>query len=133
MLDRAHAKPLNQRWELLPARTRLPFRWELFQQQQYAAWQFPNCRRRVQRTAMRSIAILVHADKLYAVYTRDISRRGIGFFSPINLFPREKVWLELPGGRVVRLSISRCQRLNESCYVCGADFYNDQPGQSQRD
>lgn len=122
MLDRADAKPLSQRWELLPTRTKLPFRWALFTRQQQASWHFPNCRRRMARTPMRSIAILVHAEKLYAIYTRDVSRQGIGFFAPINLFPREKVWLELPGGRVVRLTVTRCKRLNDRCYSCGADF-----------
>ncbi len=122
MLNRADAKPLSQRWEVLPTRTKLPFRWELFVRQQQASWRFPNCRRRVPRTPMRSIAILVHAEKLYAVYTLDVSRQGIGFMAPLNLFPREKVWMELPGRRVVRLVVSRCKRMNDTCHWCGAEF-----------
>lgn len=120
MLECAHAKPLNVRWEYLPSRTKLPFRWDLDARQEPAAWQSPNCRRRFARTALRSLAILVHDHKLYAVYTRDVSRQGIGFFSPINLFPREKIWLELPGQKVLRLCVARCLRVADACYACGA-------------
>jgi hypothetical protein len=115
-------KPLKERWELLKSRTKLPFNWELFARQGQAEWQVENCRRRFERKAMRTIAILVRGDELHATYTRDVSQQGIGFFTPISLLRDERVWLELPGNRLIPLRVIRSRKMGEECYASAGQY-----------
>ncbi len=125
-------KPLTDRWELLKSRTKLPFNWELFARQQQAQWQVANSQRRFERKAMRAIAILVRGEELHAAYTRDISQTGIGFFAPIPLLPDERVWLELPGNRLMPVRVTRCKQMAEHCHVCAGQYVGSEVASDER-
>ncbi|BBO35205.1 PilZ domain-containing protein [Lacipirellula parvula] len=79
-------------------------------------------RRAFHRFFMRSEAVLLGDGFVYAVYTCDISRQGIGFLSPRQLLPHQKCKLELPNGSRFDVLIKRCRRENDNCFVCGARF-----------
>lgn len=79
-------------------------------------------RRAYHRYGYRNRAIVTHEGKTLAVYARDISRIGIGFCSPLQLFPMDEVEILLPGPRRVSLQITRCWREAPKCYNCGARF-----------
>ncbi|MDX1962884.1 MAG: PilZ domain-containing protein [Pirellulales bacterium] len=60
-------------------------------------------------------------------YCCDISRGGIAFLSPIELYPRETaiLWLGNLGKKNVR--IARCRRLAANCYEVGGTFMEREP------
>ena len=79
-------------------------------------------RRSFHRYYMRSKAVLIQGDKVYATYTTDVSRQGVGFLSPRQLMPKEKWTLKLPNGAEYELLVTRCQRESEHCFACGGKF-----------
>jgi PilZ domain len=79
-------------------------------------------RRSYHRYYMRGKALLVRGDATLAIYTKDISRQGICFLSPVQLFPKEAVLMQLPNGAEYQLQIARCRRDNDECYECGTRF-----------
>lgn len=81
-----------------------------------------NDRRGFQRFYLRSKGILKLGDMTLGVYTKDVSRQGIGFLSPWQLLPKERLRLLMPNGIEYEFRISRCQRLRHGCYCCGGVF-----------
>jgi hypothetical protein len=79
-------------------------------------------KRSYHRFYLRSRAIVKHKDKLLGAYTKDVSRQGIGFLSPVQMMPMEHIDVQLPNGASYNLEITRCRRVEESCYDCGAKF-----------
>jgi hypothetical protein len=79
-------------------------------------------RRGFQRFYLRSKGILKRGDTTLGVYTKDASRQGIGFLSPWQLLPNERLKLLMPNGTEYEFRIARCQRLRPGCYVCGGVF-----------
>jgi hypothetical protein len=73
------------------------------------------------RYFMRSKAILKKGDRLIGTYTRDVSRQGVGFLAPVQLFPKERVRLRLPVTEL-SLEVTRCRRIGKDCFECGAKF-----------
>jgi hypothetical protein len=73
------------------------------------------------RYYLRGKAVLSRRDRILGGYTKDVSRNGIGFLSPVQLMPKETVSLRLPTA-TLQLQVSRCRRISESCYDCGAKF-----------
>ncbi|TWT31268.1 hypothetical protein KOR34_46440 [Posidoniimonas corsicana] len=71
-------------------------------------------------------SILLLDGKTHGVYVNDVSRNGIGFFSPVQLFPGHKYWLVLPGPKKAQVDIRRCRRVGESSYRCGAAFVDSE-------
>ena len=82
----------------------------------------PDCQRRFRRFFLRTKAILEARNQQHGVYVQDVSRQGFGFLAPLQLLPREKVELWLPGKGWLGLSSTRCRRIAERCYECGAVF-----------
>jgi hypothetical protein len=74
------------------------------------------------RYFMRAKALLKRGDLLLGVYTKDVSRQGVGFLSPVELLPLESIELLLPDARALKLVVARCRRLDDSCFECGAGF-----------
>jgi hypothetical protein len=114
--------PLSVRWEMLPLRTKLPFIWEQFARASSAAEPEPDCRRHVSRLPARCRAILEHQGHHYGVYAGDVSRKGVGFFSPLKLVLGERASLEFPGGWNLQVAITRCQKMADGCFACGAVY-----------
>jgi hypothetical protein len=82
---------------------------------------FHDNRRAYHRYFMRGKAVLKRGKSLLGTYTKDVSRQGIGFLSPVQLLPKEKVQLRLPTTEL-SLQVARCQRLDQHCFECGAKF-----------
>jgi hypothetical protein len=73
------------------------------------------------RHYMRGKAILKRGDTLIGTFTKDVSRQGIGFLSPVQLLPKERVKLQLPVTEL-GLEVTRCSRLDKEFFECGARF-----------
>ena len=65
---------------------------------------------------------MIQGDKVYAAYTTDVSRQGVGFLSPRQLMPKEKWTLKLPNGAEYELLVTRCHLESENCFACGGRF-----------
>jgi hypothetical protein len=81
-----------------------------------------NERRRYPRFYFWRRAILEKGGRRSAGYTRDLTKAGIGFLSPVQLFPCDEVGLTIESGQSFRVVIRRCRRLGDDCYECGAEF-----------
>jgi len=79
-------------------------------------------RRAYHRFYLRRRAILLHEGASLGAYTKDISRTGVAFLSPVQLFPRDVVHLVLPGPKKAEIQVRRCRRLGVACYECGGLF-----------
>ncbi len=79
-------------------------------------------RRSFHRFYLRQKAVLRREGERLGVFTKDISRRGIGILAPVQLLPKERIDLEFPDGRCYRLEVARCRRLDVGCYECGTRF-----------
>ena len=79
-------------------------------------------KRSYHRFYLRGRAIVKHKDMLLGAYTKDVSRQGIGFLSPVQLMPMEQIGVQLPNGAEYSLEVTRCRRVDEGCFDCGAKF-----------
>ncbi len=111
---------IEKLWASLPLRAQLPCSEDEF----FAKEAGPGARdsrRRFHRFPLRRTGILQKGEAFYAIYTKDLSRMGVGFLSPIQLFPREHITVWLPQQKL-RLITARCRRLERACYECGTLF-----------
>ena len=128
MLDVLDAKELSERrWLQLPLRAKLPCSYAQYMNDRGGDRVRAATRRRFQRAPLRGIAIGVTTGETLALYTKDVSRMGVGFYSPVNLLPRAEIRLWIPGQRLLAMRVSRCRRLAGGCFEIGAsfDFGND--------
>jgi hypothetical protein len=109
-------------WDELAQKTRLPEQLKHYFDPRGAMPVHPDSRRAYSRFYLRSKAILRRNDKSYGVYTADASRKGIRFLSPVQLMPKERVFIRLPKTKEFQIEIMRCRRLEEECFECGARF-----------
>ncbi len=79
-------------------------------------------RRSYHRFYLRGKAILTHNESTLGVCTTDISRQGIGFLSPLQLLPKQRVQLLLTSGVEYYLQVARCRRRSENVFECGGRF-----------
>lgn len=56
------------------------------------------------------------------MFPRDFSVGGVGFVSPCQLFPNERVELDLGLDEELELIVRRCRRLAAEAFVCGTVF-----------
>jgi hypothetical protein len=82
---------------------------------------FHDNRRAYHRYFMRGKAVVLRGGITLAAYTKDVSRQGVGFLSPVQLMPKEKVKLRLPTAQL-SLEVARCRRVDQGCFECGARF-----------
>ena len=109
-------------WSALEIRVQLP--WE---EQDYFAKNglvptVVDSRRGSVRKYYRVRGILRTQNERMAIYTADASRVGIRFLSPVQLFPAEYVHVTVPNNNEFRLEVTRCRRMGQGCYDCGAVF-----------
>jgi hypothetical protein len=122
MLDVANDKQLiEELWESAPTKVRLTESLREFMDQHGAMPVYPENRRAYHRYYMRGKAVVLRGDTTLAAYTKDVSRQGIGFLSPVQLLPKERVRLCLPKAQL-SLEIVRCRRVDPGCFECGARF-----------
>lgn len=82
----------------------------------------PDSRRRYRRIRARGQVTVRRGSNTLAGYTIDISPAGVGFYSPIQLFPRERVVVSFTGYGALELQITRCRKIRHQCYSCGGNF-----------
>ena len=123
MLDVGNSREIvQQQWESLENRAELPGDAEQYWAKSGPMPVITDTQRRFNRHYLREIAVLRYQDSTLGVYTKDVSRMGFGFYSPIQLFPGDEVELNLPGRDPLNLHVARCKRLENKCYDCGANF-----------
>ncbi|MEX2316456.1 MAG: PilZ domain-containing protein [Pirellulales bacterium] len=123
MLDRGDATSvIDDAWDAVEQKTRLPEQLEAFLASRGPTPLHFDSRRAFHRFFMRNKAILERRESRFAVYTKDISRQGIGILTPVQLLPKERVQLRLANGTDYSLEIARCRRVDVGCYECGTRF-----------
>ncbi len=122
MLDLNHEADLGDLWEELESRAVLlkPASESIEDQSPIES---ADEKRLYERFSMGRKAILKRGCESHAIYTKDCSRTGIGLISPVQIFPRERVVVHLNRQRVYKMLVTRCRRLGEKYYECGAIFY----------
>jgi hypothetical protein len=125
MLERSNGKELIEDvWESTSAKVRLPERLkEQFFVPRGPVPLFYDNKRSYHRYHARSKVLLKRGETTLGGYTVDLSRQGVGFLSPLPLLPQERVELCLPTVEL-SLEVTRCRRLDEACFICGARFVN---------
>ena len=115
-------KLMNDLWEATAAKVELPdsLRSAYFGAQGPVPLYHDN-RRSFHRYYMRGKAVLKRGAMMIGTYTKDVSRQGVAFLSPVPLLPKERVKLCIPTAEL-NLEVSRCRRLNPNCFECGARF-----------
>lgn len=110
-------------WEAVEARVQLPvaLRSSFFDKSGPMPTHHEN-NRSYHRYFMRAKAVLKRGDAKLGIYTKDVSRQGIGLLSPVQLMPLDAVELILPDGSQLNLKIARCRRIDRECFECGARF-----------
>jgi hypothetical protein len=109
-------------WETAEPKTRLPEQYEAFAASRGPTPLHFDSRRAYHRYFLRHKAILQRQDASFGVYTKDVSRQGIGILTPMQLLPKERVQLRLPSGVQYQLEVARCRRVDVGCYECGTRF-----------
>lgn len=118
-----HRNLMSEDWEAAVDCVQLPesMRDDFLEKRGPMPMHFEN-KRSFHRYYMRGKAILNRGEANFGVYTKDVSRQGIGLLSPVQLLPLEKIRLELADGSVLNLEVSRCRRLEKGCFDCGTRF-----------
>lgn len=130
MLDLGHEQRVSDSfWNTVELKAQLPEEITDFFEKVGPTPVHPNCARAYRRMYLRGKAILEYDKSSIGVYTADASRNGIRFFSPIQLFPKRRGRLRLPNAAQFQVEIIRCQRLDRSCYDCGAVFVQGEDAQ----
>jgi hypothetical protein len=115
-------KLMDDLWAATSAKVELsePFKRKFMELQGPAPTYFDN-RRTYHRYYMRGKAVLQRGNSAIGTYTKDISRQGIAFLSPVALLPKERVKLRV-ATKELSLEVTRCRRLEANCFECGAKF-----------
>src|SRR6476619_7586244 len=82
---------------------------------------FHDNRRAYHRYYMRGKAVLKRGQTMHGSFTKDVSRQGVAFLSPVPLLPKERVKLRVPTAEL-SLEVKRCKRVDPKCFECGAKF-----------
>jgi hypothetical protein len=123
MLDLSHEQDGKcVTWETVDATARVPEHMKDFFEKEGPLPARIGCRRAFPHFYMRGKAIIRLDDRYLGVYTVDASRRGIRFFSPIQLLPKLRVSVRLQKVKEFQVQIVRCRRMDDCCYDCGSVF-----------
>ena len=123
MLEIDHGQKLmDDLWEATTAQVELPESLKV----EYFGVEGPGpcCadnRRTYHRYFMRSRAVLKRGKSIFGTLTKDISRQGVAFLSPVPLLPKERIKLRVPAAEL-SLEVNRCRRVSQNCFGCGARF-----------
>lgn len=123
MLDSVASTELtDQLWNALPSRTSLPWREGEYFCAQGVSGPLGDSRRQYVRFHLRNRAILLRGAERHGVYIKDLSPKGLGLLSPVQIFPKERLVLLLCDEVKLDLELRRCRRLADACYECGSVF-----------
>jgi hypothetical protein len=73
----------------------------------------------------QSFPALPRPETWHKVYTKDVSRTGLGFLHSEPLYPMEQLCLVLPDGCCRRIEVVRCRRIGPRCFEIGAVFIKE--------
>ncbi|HEX3600292.1 MAG TPA: PilZ domain-containing protein [Lacipirellulaceae bacterium] len=123
MLELDHGQDMMEElWQATTAKVALSvsLKQEFFKVHGAAPIYYDN-RRTYHRYFMRGKAVLRRGETQIGTYTKDVSRQGVGFLSPVPLMPKERVKLRVPAAEL-SLEVTRCRRIEAACFECGAKF-----------
>ena len=110
-------------WEI-----ELPIEWTGYFDDRGEIASYANDERSNQRLKVRTHGVLAFDRTLpfcprskvpVGIYTRDFSKNGVGFLSPLQIYPAEQVRILLPTFWV-ELEVMRARRITSKCYELGA-------------
>ena len=113
---------LNQLWESATLKAQLPddLKQDFFNAEDGGSLCFGS-RRAFHRYFLRGKAIVIRGDVLLGTYTKDVSREGLAFYSPVSLSIEEHVKVVVPAKELC-VEITRCHEIEPACFDCGAKF-----------
>ncbi len=135
MLDFDYSARLRELTHAIDWNIRLPPEWDDFFDEKGVAAPCHNDRRRHQRLKARTPALLwfvqplpafPRSDQPIGIFTRDLSRRGLGLVTPIALYPAEIVRVVLVTFWV-EVRVANCRRVNDACYIVGTELVAQYP------
>ncbi len=121
----------DQAWDELECRILIPGKFLAIFQNEGATQTVMDDLRRFPRYHYHMRAVLHYRQTLpsmprgeerYLVLTKDLSRSGLSFLHEQQLFPRERMAVDLAGGRHIDIEVARCIKHNDRCYEIGANF-----------
>jgi hypothetical protein len=113
---------IDEIWRVAAPKTHLPNSAADFFDQSGPANLVFRSQRRFHRFFARGKAVLDRDGAYLGIFTKDVSRDGLGFLSPVELTPHEKLDLHIVGAPQRIVEITRCRRVADRCYDCGANF-----------
>lgn len=130
MLDVDYQTRLGQLIQATDWKIELPAEWHDFFEERGPISSHSLDKRRHQRMRVRAAGLLWFDEPLPAfprpagpigIYTRDLSRQGLGIVAPLQLYPEEKIRVLLPTFWV-ELRAVRSRRITATCYVVEAQL-----------
>lgn len=109
-------------WQELSNRAELPCTEDDYFGTTGASPTSPDSRRSYRRIRVRGRLEVRRGSESLGAYTIDVSPAGVGFYSPVQLYPKERVTVVFDGYGDLELQISRCRRVRKQCYSCGGMF-----------
>lgn len=135
MLDaNGDLQTLSERLASCVCDVELPSAWQDYFEQSGVMPTFDGDGRRFPRFYARRKAALEHRQSLFAkprpivwhgVYTKNISRQGLGFLHSEQLFPGERMRIVLSDDLLREIEVIHCRRIQRRCYEIGAKFARD--------
>lgn len=132
MLDQMHdSLDSLEALESLPSQVVLPAGWQADTERPVPLATCLDDMRHYTRYKYRTQAMLIIGSSLPAlnrtpgktvVFTKDVSREGIAFYTDAQLFPRERLRMWLPGQAIQSIRVARCRKLQDHCFEVGARF-----------
>lgn len=116
------AKLSEQVWLRLTSRVELPEKLAADMRNVAGNSLYTECKRQYARRTFHKPVIVIDGKNHHACFSKDLSRTGLGFYSPINFLPKKLIRMWLPNGEVLLVRITRCRRLGERCYEIGSRF-----------
>lgn len=132
MLDsNGDSQTLIERLDACICEVELPPVWQNYFGESGAMPTFEGDGRRFPRFYARSKAALELSQSLparprnyawHGIYTKNISRQGLGFLHSEQLYPCERLRLVLADGVPREIEVVHCRRIQRRCYEIGARF-----------
>jgi len=61
-------------------------------------------------------------EETHAILTSDVSRCGLGIIAPRQLFPEQRLEIQMPDGLSYRVKVVWCRRVSQGKYAAGCVF-----------
>lgn len=120
--DHFSATVTDVAWDELTSQAKLPCAEEDYFGTSGASPTSPDSRRRYRRIRVRGRISVRRGSETLGAYTIDVTPAGTGFYSPVQLYPKEKVTVVFADYGPLEVQITRCRRIRQHCYSCGGMF-----------